>query len=107
MHLKNGRNMSNSEKLRHLFMPYIVMYGPNEAMTGIKGIRSDAPKEAIDSFLLWYRGQHRYDNGRMMNKNDLRLKKLIIKVTEDKDEQEDVGDGEPTLHHIHRCCSIA
>lgn len=100
--------MKHSGEKMGIFMPYLVMYGPNEANIGIKGIRSDAPKEAIDAFILWYRDTHRYSNGRMLNANDARLRKLIIDVSDDGDQlREDRGCDEPPLQIHIRCCSIA
>ena len=100
--------MKHSGENMGIFMPYLVMYGPNEANVGIKGIRSDAPKEAIDAFILWYRDNHRYSSGRMMNANDARLKKLIVDVS-DQDSQikEEKGLKEPPIILHSRCCSIA
>ncbi len=91
-----------------IFMPYLVMYGPNEANVGIKGIRSDAPKEAIDAFIMWYRDNHRYSSGRMMNANDARLKKLIIDDS-DQDSQlkSEMGLEKPPTILRNACCSIA
>ena len=101
---KMGKKMKHSGERLGIFSPYLVMYGPNEANVGIKGIRSDAPKEAIDAYLLWYRDNHRYPNGRMINANDARLSKLIIDV-----QQEDVKDVESIRSDIKplRCCCIA
>ncbi len=56
------------------------MYGPDEDGTGIKGIRSDAPKEAIDAFLEWYRCENRYENGRKLSLSKKRIRALIVDV---------------------------
>lgn len=75
--------MRISNEIRDIVYPYLVMYGPHEAKTGVKGIRSDAPEEVIEAFLTWYRSNNRYKSGRIMNKADPRLKQLIIDVSED------------------------
>ena len=64
------------------FSRYLVMYGPDEDGTGIKGIRSDAPKEAIEAFLEWYRCENRYENGRKYNRTSAKIKALVIDVHE-------------------------
>ena len=56
------------------------MYSPEEDGTGIKGIRSDAPKEAIEAFLEWYRCENRYENGRKLALSKKRIRALIIDV---------------------------
>ena len=63
------------------FSRYLVMYGPDEDGTGIKGIRADAPKEVIDDFIEWYRDNHRYENGRKYNRTSAKIKALVIDVT--------------------------
>lgn len=91
--------MKSSKDSIDLFWSYLVMYGPNEAKVGIRGIRSDAPKEAIDAFLFWYRDQHRYKNGRMMCTTDDRVLKLIIDVDDYDDNvysSTDVNDNDNT-----------
>ena len=97
--------MKHSGETMGVFRPYLVMYGPNDANVGIRGIRSDAPKEAKDAFILWYRDNHRYPNGRMMNANDARLSKLIIDVS--KEDAEDGGHINSSIKPLLRCCSIA
>ncbi len=62
------------------FSRYLVMYGPDEDGTGIKGIRSDAPREAIEAFLEWYRCENRYENGRKLSLSKKRIRALIIEV---------------------------
>ena len=62
------------------FSRYLVMYGPDEGGTGIKGIRSDAPKEAIEAFLEWYRCENRYENGRKLSLSKKRIRALIVDV---------------------------
>lgn len=62
------------------FNKYLVTYGPDEEKTGIKGIRSDAPPSAIESFIEWFRDIYRYDNGRKYNKSSKKIKNLIIDV---------------------------
>ena len=64
------------------FSKYLVMYGPGEDGTGIKGIRADAPQEVIDEFIEWYRGTHRYENGRKYNRTSARIKALVIDTSE-------------------------
>lgn len=66
-----------------LFTRYLIMYGPSDSKTGVRGIRSDAPEEAKQAFFLWYRNRNRYENGRIMGSDDIRLKKLIIDVNEE------------------------
>ena len=66
------------------FSRYLVMYGPDEDGTGIKGIRSDAPQEAIDAFLEWYRCENRYENGRKLALSKKRIKSLIVDVGEEE-----------------------
>lgn len=66
------------------FSRYLVMYGPDEDGTGIKGIRSDAPREAIDAFLEWYRCENRYENGRKLALSKKRIKSLIVDVGEEE-----------------------
>lgn len=60
------------------FSRYLVMYGPEENGTGIKGIRADAPPEIIDAFIEWYRDTHRYENGRKYNRTSAKIKALLI-----------------------------
>ncbi len=62
------------------FNKYLVLYSADEEKTGIKGIRSDAPKDVIDDFIEWYRNNNRYENGRMLPKSSKVLKDLIIDV---------------------------
>ncbi len=62
------------------FSRYLVMYGPDEDGTGIKGIRSDAPEEAIKAFLEWYRCENRYENGRKLALSKKRIRALIVDV---------------------------
>ncbi|MBR1974025.1 MAG: hypothetical protein IKC93_06460 [Candidatus Methanomethylophilaceae archaeon] len=98
--------MKSSRELMELFLPYIEMYGPNEAKTGIKGIRSDAPKESIEAFLLWYRDNHRYDSGRMMNPDDKRLQTLIIDITNSDEDEKDL-EKEAQIISCRSCFSPA
>ena len=102
-----GKKMKISGDMMGLFTPYLVMYGPDEAKTGIKGIRSDAPKEAIDAYLLWYRDKHRYKSGRIMNSTDKRLLELIIDVTNDNQENTDEGKEEPSSILCCKCLGTA
>ena len=60
------------------FSRYLVMYGPEENGTGVKGIRSDAPAEVIEEFIEWYRDTHRYENGRKYNRSSARIRALVI-----------------------------
>lgn len=62
------------------FNRYLVTYGPEDEQTGIKGIRSDAPEEAIEAFIEWYRDEHRYENGRKFNKTSKKIRNLVIDV---------------------------
>ena len=64
------------------FSRYLVMYGPEEDGTGIKGIRADAPKEVIDEFIEWYRDTHRYENGRKYNRTSARIRALVIETSD-------------------------
>ena len=66
-----------------IFNRYLVCYGPDEGRTGVKGIRSDAPSEAIEAYIDWFRDTHRYPNGRKYNKDSRFVRDQII----------DVGDG--------------
>ena len=101
------RDVKNLRDLEKVFSPYVVMYGPNEAKTGIRGVRSDAPDDAKEAFILWYRMNNRYPNGRMIPTNDQRLKRLIIDVgTSDDDPSDDGGVEHQSL--IRRAyCIIA
>lgn len=100
-----GRKMRSYEDLRMDFVQYLIMYGPDEANVGIKGIRSDAPEDAKEKFFLWYRDRHRYDSGRMMNKDDPRLKLLIIDVSECK--QDEIEENILCSEHATMRYSIA
>jgi hypothetical protein len=60
------------------FNKYLVFYGPTEGKCGVKGIRSDAPQEAIDAFVDWYRKNNRYENGRLRPLSDAMVRKLLI-----------------------------
>lgn len=62
------------------FNKYLVFYSNEEEGTGIKGIRSDAPQEAIDGFIEWYRDTNRYENGRLRPLSDAMVRKLVISV---------------------------
>lgn len=62
------------------FNKYLVFYSSEEEETGIKGIRSDAPKEVIEDFIEWYRNTNRYENGRMRPLSDAMIRKLVIDV---------------------------
>ena len=99
--------MKSFRELMELFLPYIEMYGPNEAKTGIKGIRSDAPAEAIEAFMLWYRDNHRYSSGRMMNPDDKRLQTLIIDITNHDDDEVKDSEKKAQIVCCNRCCSLA
>ena len=63
-----------------IFNKYLVCYEPNEFGTGIKGIRSDAPKDAIDAYIRWFRNNHRYENGRMLSMDSQKIKEQIIDI---------------------------
>ena len=77
------------------FSRYLVMHGPDEDGTGIKGIRSDAPEEAIKAFLEWYRDENRYENGRKLSLSKKRIKALIVDV-EAPDETGEADDASPS-----------
>lgn len=66
-----------------LFNKYLICYGADEARTGVKGIRSDAPAEAIEEYLEWFRDNNRYPNGRKYNKDSKFVRDQIIDVTVD------------------------
>ena len=68
------------DKSTDSFSRYLVMYGPDEDGTGIKGIRSDAPEDAIKAFLEWYRSENRYENGRKLALSKKRIRALIVDV---------------------------
>ena len=63
-----------------LFRRFVVLYDSGENEVGIKGIRGDAPEEAIEAFIDWYRDKHRYPNGRMLSRSSKRIRSLIIPV---------------------------
>lgn len=63
------------------FNKYLVFYSDEEHRSGIKGIRSDAPKEAIDEFIEWYRDNHRYENGRLRPLSEAMKRKLMVDVS--------------------------
>lgn len=65
-----------------IFNRYLVCYGPDEGRTGVKGIRSDAPSEAIEAYIDWFRDTHRYPNGRKYNKDSRFVRDQIIDVGE-------------------------
>lgn len=75
---------SENETIKHTwndiknFNKYLVFYSSDEEKTGIKGIRSDAPQEAIDDFIEWYRDNNRYENGRIRPLSEAMVRKLII-----------------------------
>ncbi|MGN1044641.1 MAG: hypothetical protein ACI4Q9_01630 [Candidatus Methanomethylophilaceae archaeon] len=74
----------------------------------MKGIRSDAPDDAKAAFIMWYRMNNRYPNGRMIPTNDQRLKKLIIDVGTPDEGPSEGRDVKPPLSLIRRtCCNMA
>ena len=84
------------------FSRYLVMYGPDEDGVGIKGIRSDAPKEAIDAFLEWYRCENRYENGRKLALSKKRIKSLIVDVGESETSPPSTPPGPVRTHPLKR-----
>ncbi len=60
------------------YSKYLVIDGSDGGYR-IMGIRSDAPAEAIDGFIAWYRDKNRYENGRLRPESAVR-KKCIIRV---------------------------
>lgn len=63
------------------FNKYLVFYSPEEKKTGLKGIRKDAPPEAVKAFLDWYRDKNRYENGRIRPLSDAMIRKLLVDVS--------------------------
>lgn len=69
------------DELKAALCKYLVMYGPNDDNVGVRGIRSDAPKDVIDAYVRWYRDNHRYQNGRMRPRY-LVEKEIVIDVAD-------------------------
>ena len=98
MDMRGNRMQPNTDS----FSRYLVMYGPDEDGTGIKGIRSDAPEEAIEAFLEWYRCENRYENGRKLSLSKKRIKALIVDVGT-PDETGGTDNAPPSSpHHLTR-----
>ena len=96
--MRGNRMQPNTDS----FSRYLVMYGPDEDGTGIKGIRSDAPEEAIEAFLEWYRCENRYENGRKLSLSKKRIKALIVDVRT-PDETGGTDNAPPSSpHHLTR-----
>ena len=96
--MRGNRMQPNTDS----FSRYLVMYGPDEDGTGIKGIRSDAPEEAIEAFLEWYRCENRYENGRKLSLSKKRIKALIVDVGT-PDETGGTDNAPPSSpHHLTR-----
>lgn len=82
------------------FNKYLVMFGPDDGRTGIRGIRSDAPEEAKEAYIEWFRDRNRYPNGRKYSRNSRFVQEQIIDVgtayLEQPDEEGDpcIGNGE-------------
>lgn len=82
------------------FSRYLVMYGPDEDGTGIKGIRSDAPPEAIEAFLEWYRCENRYENGRKLALSKKRIRALIVDVGTSNETGGAENASPPSPHYV-------
>lgn len=91
-----------------IFNRYLVCYGPDEGRTGVKGIRSDAPSEAIEAYIDWFRDTHRYPNGRKYNKDSRFVRDQIIDVEAESPQTE--GPAQPKASEskpfIDRCASF-
>ena len=74
------KEIDDMEEIRP-FNRYLLFYGPGEECTGLKGIRADAPPEAIEEFIRWYRDRNRYPNGRMRPK-DVVIREMVYEVGE-------------------------
>lgn len=77
------------------FNRYLVMFGPDEGRTGIKGIRSDAPEEAKEAYIEWFRDKNRYPNGRKYSRSSRFVQDQIIDVSVvDREQSDEEGDSD-------------
>lgn len=68
--------VANMNEIR-TFNKYLVFYDGTDDRFGLRGISSNAPPEAIDDFISWYRDNNRYENGRLRPESIVR-KTMII-----------------------------
>ena len=76
-----GLNTSTmTEERKRRFNRYLVFYGDEECLFGVKGISSEAPQEIIDEFVTWYRETTRYPNGRLRPMTSKMYSNVVISV---------------------------